>query len=107
LCASSPFLFFLLGWKKEEKRRKKSAQKTNRARVRTYTEKKTNLFSLSSAACVIYTKTVLAALSLFSAERGARDTSTFLSLNNLHRAARVLRKTRVFIKEEREDDDAA
>jgi hypothetical protein len=97
-----PLLFFFWLGKKEEKRRrifvkirKKSAQKSNRARVRTYTEKKP-IFSLSSAARVIYTKTVLS-LSLFSAERGARDTSTFLSLN-LHRAARVLRKTRVFIK---------
>jgi len=102
------FFFFFLGGRKKKKEEKSPHKNRTRVRVFTssYTEKKP-IFSLSSAACVIYTKTVLAALSLFSAERGARDTSTFLSLNNLHRAARVLRKTRVFIKEEREDDDAA
>jgi len=100
------FFFFFLGKEKKKKEEKSPHKKrTEHAFVRT--QKKKPIFSLSSAACVIYTKTVLAALSLFSAERGARDTSTFLSLNNLHRAARVLRKTRVFIKEEREDDDAA
>jgi hypothetical protein len=66
-----PLLFFFLGGRKVEERkrkkkknfvkiRRKSAQKTNELRVRT--EKKKTIFSLSSAACVIYTKTVLAAL---------------------------------------------
>ena len=65
-----------------------------------------------SAVRVIYTKTCKA---LFSAEQRARDTSTHFTLSlNLHRAARVLRKTRVFIKKylykkerEADDDDAA
>jgi hypothetical protein len=119
LCASSPSLFFL-GWKKggrkkkkkeEEFRKNKKKVRTKNERVtRTYREKKNNLFPLISCVCNLHKNcsrcSLRLSLSLFSAERGARDTSTFLSLN-LHRAARVLRKTRVFIKEEREDDDAA